>query len=63
MENTLVEKVKTVAGGPFESIHFCMLEESGNIFPSISIIFQLLKEATHTNDHMFALEICAADSI
>ena len=42
MENTLVKKVKTVAGGPFESIHFCMLEESWNILPRLSIIFQLL---------------------
>ena len=63
MEDTLVEQVKTVARGPLESVHLSMLEESRHVFPSISIVFKLLKEAAHANNHVLALELRAANSV
>ena len=63
VEHAFVEKVETIAGGPFEGKDFCMLEESRHVLPRIPVILELLEEPTNADDNMLALDIRIADSV
>ena len=63
VEHAFVEKVKTVAGCPFEGKNFGMLEESRHVLPRIPVILELLQEPTNADDNMLALDIRIADSV
>ena len=54
-ERSFVEEIETIAGCPFQSVDFGMLEICVYVLPSVFVVFKLLHKATDTDDDVLTL--------